>query len=81
MTREQVDVLGPIQFRAADGYALDTRDATVDLKSRRLQSGSAVSGTTRMGTFSGDRLDADLESRTVRLSGNARLRIDPTRTK
>lgn len=81
MRDEQVDVNGPIRFRAADGYTLDTNDATVDLKTRRLHSGSAVTGTTAMGTFSGDRLDADLESRTVRLTGNARLRIDPARTK
>ncbi|KQN07582.1 LPS export ABC transporter periplasmic protein LptC [Sphingomonas sp. Leaf25] len=81
MASEQVDVLGPIRFRAADGYSLDTTNATVDLKTRKLQSGSAVTGTTSMGVFSGDRLDADLESRTVRLTGNARLRIDPARTK
>ena len=81
MRSEQVDVLGPIQFRAANGYSLDTTNATVDLKTRRLQSGGAVTGTTAMGNFSGDRLDADLEARTVRLTGNARLRIDPARTK
>ncbi len=81
MRSEQVDVNGPIRFRAADGYSLDTDGATVDLKTRRLQSDSPVTGTTSMGTFSGDRLDADLESRTVRLTGNARLRIDPARTK
>ncbi|MBD8679880.1 LPS export ABC transporter periplasmic protein LptC [Sphingomonas sp. CFBP 13720] len=81
MRSEQVAVVGPIRFRAANGYSLDTNDATVDLKTRRLQSGSAVTGTTSMGNFSGDRLDADLEARTVRLTGNARLRIDPARTK
>ncbi|MDJ0278423.1 LPS export ABC transporter periplasmic protein LptC [Sphingomonas sp. 2R-10] len=81
MDTEQVQVLGPIRFRAANGYALDTTNATVDLKTRRLRSGSAVTGTTSMGNFSGDRLDADLEERTVRLTGNARLRIDPARTK
>ena len=81
MRSEQVDVLGPIQFRAANGYSLDTTNATVDLKTRRLRSGGAVTGTTSMGNFSGDRLDADLEARTVRLTGNARLRIDPARTK
>jgi len=81
MRSEQVDVLGPIQFRAANGYSLDTVNATVDLKTRKLHSGNAVTGTTSMGNFSGDRLDADLEARTVRLTGNARLRIDPARTK
>ena len=79
METEQVKVDGPIAFTAADGYLLNTRDATVDLKTRRLASGGAVSGSTPMGTFSGDRLTADLEARTVALRGNARLRIVPGR--
>ncbi|TKD50981.1 LPS export ABC transporter periplasmic protein LptC [Sphingomonas baiyangensis] len=77
MEREQVAIDGPIAFRAADGYALDTRDATIDLRERRLQSGTRVTGRAPQGTFSGDRLDADLDARTVKLSGNARLRIVP----
>jgi lipopolysaccharide export system protein LptC len=79
--QQKVAIDGPIQFRAANGYSLDTRDAIVDLRTRKLQSGGAVTGTTRMGNFSANRLDADLEARTVTLRGNARLRIDPTRTK
>lgn len=78
---EQVAIDGPIAFRAADGYRLDTRDATVDLKTRKLRSEGAAEGTTPLGTFSGDRLSADLEARTVRLDGNARLRLQPGRTK
>ncbi|RYD65267.1 MAG: LPS export ABC transporter periplasmic protein LptC [Sphingomonadales bacterium] len=76
---ERVAVSGPIKFQTSDGYMLDTHDATVDLKTRRMQSGGAVSGTTPMGVFSGNRLTADLEKRTVSLSGNARLRIYPKR--
>jgi lipopolysaccharide export system protein LptC len=79
MEKEQVAVEGPIKFRTSDGYALDTHDATVDLKTRRMQSGGAVSGTTPMGVFSGNKLTADLEKRTVSLDGNARLRIYPRR--
>ena len=37
MDTEQVQVDGPIRFTAADGYRLDTSDATVDLKTRKLQ--------------------------------------------
>lgn len=77
MDTEQVRVDGPIQFRAADGYRLDTRDATVDLKARKLASGGAVTGAVRQGTFSANRLRADLAARTVTLDGNARLRIQP----
>jgi lipopolysaccharide export system protein LptC len=79
MDTEQVAVEGPLKFKTSDGYTLDTHDATVDLKTRRMQSGGAVSGTTPMGVFSGNRLTADLEQRTVRIDGNARLRIYPGR--
>ncbi len=79
MRSEQVAVDGPIAFTAADGYRLDTSNATVDLKTRRLESGGSVSGTTPMGTFSANKLSADLEGRTVKLQGNARLRIVPGR--
>ena len=81
MESERVNVDGPIAFRGPDGYTLDTNNATVDLKSRTLQSGGAVTGTVSQGTFSGDRLDADLEARTVILRGNARLRVDPRGTR
>lgn len=77
MRVEQVAVDGPIAFSAADGYRLGTSGATVDLKTRRLRSTGAVEGSTPMGTFSADTLAADLEGRTVRLQGNARLRIVP----
>ena len=81
MDREQVDVDGPVALRGPDNYTLDTHGATVDLKTRQLRSDSAASGTVRQGTFRGDRLRADLESRTVTLDGNARLRIDPRATR
>lgn len=81
MDTEQVTMEGPIAFRAPDGYTLDTHDATVDLKTRRLQSGGAVTGTVRQGTFSANRLDADLDTHTVTLTGNARLHIVPRGTR
>jgi lipopolysaccharide export system protein LptC len=79
MDSEKVTIDGPIAYRAADGYRLDTQNATVDLKTRRLESGSAVTGATRQGTFSADRMSADLETRTVTLDGHARLRLLPGR--
>lgn len=79
MEKEQVAVEGPIKFQTSDGYTLNTNDATVDLKTRRMQSGGAVTGQTPMGVFSGNKLTADLEKRTVSLDGNARLRIYPKR--
>lgn len=79
MTNQKVAIDGPLKFQTADGYVLNTHDATVDLKNRRLESGGAVTGNTRFGAFSADRLSADLEQRTVSLTGNARLRIIPNR--
>ena len=52
-------------------------NAVVDLKSRKLRSENAVTGTVSQGRFSADRLDADLEERTVTLRGNARLHVNP----
>lgn len=81
MDSEKVAVNGPIAVRGPDNYTLDTRDAVVDLKTRQLQSTGAVDGTVRQGAFSAGRMSADLESRTVTLNGNARLRIDPKATR
>ena len=77
MDREEVRVDGPVRFRSADGYRLDTSDAVADLKTRRLTSTGPVAGASPQGTFSANSMRADLESRTVRLQGNARLRFDP----
>ena len=81
MDQEQVALDGPIKGRAANGYKLDTSDATVDLKTRRMKSAGAVTGTTPQGSFSANRMSADLQNQSVSLDGNARLRIVPGRTK
>ena len=81
MRSEQVHVDGPIRFAGPDGYHLDTHDATVDLKQNRLASGGAVTGATRQGTFSANRMRADLDARTVTLDGNVHLRTGPQRAR
>lgn len=72
----KVDVVGPVRFEAADGYELRTSDVMVDLRSRSLRSRDRVEGRMPVGTFSGDRMMADLAERKVVVQGNARLRID-----
>ncbi|MBW4330598.1 LPS export ABC transporter periplasmic protein LptC [Stakelama sp. CBK3Z-3] len=81
MKDDTVAVDGPITFRAANGYRMNTRDATIDLKARTMKSGGAVDGDTPQGTFSANRMSADLENHTVRLDGNAHLRIAPKQAK
>lgn len=73
--KEVVSVDGPIIFQAADGYRLETRDVAVGLRSRKVASGGPVDGKMPLGNFSANRMSADLEARTVRLDGRARLRI------
>ena len=79
MSSEQVAVDGDIRFKAAGGYDLTTRDATLDLKTRRLHSAGKVVGKVPQGNFSGNELNADLERHIVKLDGDARLRIVPVR--
>lgn len=71
----RVDVLGPVRVLAADGYRLLTSDVMVDLHDRSLASRGRVEGEMPLGTFSADRMTADLPERRVVLEGNARLHI------
>lgn len=73
---DQVKVVGPVQFDSAQGYRLTTRNVNIDMKGRTMASEDRVYGRMPTGTFDADRLTADLEARTVTLSGNARLRIE-----
>ncbi|MFT4027677.1 MAG: LPS export ABC transporter periplasmic protein LptC [Novosphingobium sp.] len=74
---ERVGVIGPLNFRAADGYSMSASNVTVDLKSRRVEGSGGVSGSIPAGTFSANRIVADLAGRTVALDGRARLRMQP----
>lgn len=75
MADKQVLVDGPLLYQSSDGYRLTTRDVAVDLGSRTIASSRPVEGRMPLGTFSADRLRADLEKRTVTLEGHARLHI------
>ncbi len=77
MDTEKVRLDGPLNVTAPNGYDLKTTNATLDLRARTMESGSAVTGTVPQGVFSANKLRADLEGRTVTLDGNARLRIVP----
>lgn len=78
---EKVAVDGPLNFETADGYSLQTRDVSVDMKSQSLASAGRVEGRIPIGTFSADKLEADLDERTVVLNGRARLKITQGRAK
>ena len=75
--QEVVSVVGPMRMLAADGYRMLARDVSVDLAAKQLTGAGRVEGAIPAGTFSADRLTADLSARTITLTGNARLRMEP----
>jgi lipopolysaccharide export system protein LptC len=75
MDSDHVQVVGPIQFTAADGYRMGTHDVDVDLRGHRLQSRGRVQGQMPLGTFTADQLQVNLPDRKVVLNGRARLHI------
>jgi len=74
---EKMRVGGQVDFTAADGYHMVTRNVTIDLKERRVTGDGGVDGVIPSGTFTARRISADLAERTVTLDGNARLRMEP----
>jgi lipopolysaccharide export system protein LptC len=72
---QEVAINGPIRVQGPDGYQLQTRDVTVNMKNRQLASAGPVSGAMRLGQFQAGQLRADLGERNVVLDGGARLKI------
>lgn len=76
MDSESVAVPGAVTVKSADGYSLLASNVSLDLKKRALTGTGGVNGVMDLGRFSANQLYADLDKRTVRLQGNARLRIN-----
>jgi lipopolysaccharide export system protein LptC len=68
---------GAVEVTAADGWRMVTRNVGIDLKTRQIMGSGGVSGTVPAGTFTAERINADLGERTVSIEGNARLRMTP----
>src|SRR6476620_6804465 len=64
---KKVAIDGPVKVAGANGYRLATRDVTVDLNQRQMQSAGPVAGQMRLGQFQAGHLHADLGERTVTL--------------
>lgn len=79
--KEIVDIAGPVNFQSSDGYRMTAINVDIDLGAKRLKSRGPVEGRIPAGTFSADRIAADLQDRTVTLDGNARLRMVPGQMK
>ena len=74
---QQVAVDGEVKFIAADGYRMTARGVAVDLPDRSLHGTGRIAGSVPAGTFEANGISADLDARTVTLSGRAHLRMVP----
>lgn len=74
---EKIDVAGPVNFAAADGYRMQTNGVAIDIRGKTATGSGGVQGAVPTGTFSAQSMKADLDGRTVTLEGNARLRMTP----
>ncbi|WP_336985439.1 LPS export ABC transporter periplasmic protein LptC [Altererythrobacter aquiaggeris] len=72
-----VGVIGPVRFVAADGYRMSASNVAIDLENKTLAGSGGIEGAIPAGTFSSDRIEADLDARVIALQGNARLRMQP----
>lgn len=75
--QEKVAIDGLVQFTAADGYRMVARNVSIDLENKTLLGDGKVEGAIPAGTFSADRIVADLGERNIMLDGHARLRMAP----
>jgi lipopolysaccharide export system protein LptC len=74
---ERVTANGPVIFTAADGYRMTTSSVAINLKTRVVTGDGGVIGAIPAGTFSANRIIADLGERSITLDGNARLQMVP----
>lgn len=74
---ETLEVGGPVNFAAPDGYRMVTNGVSIDIKDKTAVGTGGVQGTVPTGTFSARSMRVDLDGRTVTLEGNARLRMTP----
>jgi lipopolysaccharide export system protein LptC len=74
---ERVAIDGVVRFTAADGYRMTASGVSIDMPTRRIVGTGRVEGAIPAGTFSADRIEADLDARTISLDGNARLHMAP----
>lgn len=81
LNREVMQVAGPVRLSEGDGYRMQTSDVAINLKNRRATATGGVTGTVPAGTFSAERMSADISERKIVLEGRARLRMTPSKMK
>lgn len=73
--RKSLIINGPMQFETANGFRMSTRDVRMNMIDKNLESHGEVTGRLPGGTFSANKMTADLDSHIVTLKGQARLHM------
>lgn len=81
MTKDLLDIAGPVRVDSAAGYTLNGADVRVSLVDRTVTSASTVIGTIPLGSFRADALSADIGGRVLVLTGGVHLRVVPGSSK
>lgn len=74
---EVVTVDGPVLLTASDGYTMVAKGVSVNLRERLIAGDDGISGEIPAGTFSANRMRADLSTRVLTLAGDARVSMVP----
>ncbi|TRD11226.1 LPS export ABC transporter periplasmic protein LptC [Erythrobacter insulae] len=77
LNTEIVAVDGAVELNAADGYRMSARGVSINMGDRIISGDNGVEGEVPAGSFSADTMRADLDARTIKLEGNARLTMIP----
>lgn len=77
ISEDLLTITGPLRLTAADGYNMVANGVSINLKTKQMVGAGGVSGMVPAGTFSANRIEADLPARTVTLDGNARIQMIP----
>ncbi len=76
LDNEVMRVHGPLQYESQSGYEFTASNVEIRLRNQNFESFGKVSGTTKFGTFSANKLIGDLGKRNIILEGNARLTVN-----
>lgn len=77
LNEQTVSFGGAMRMSAADGYRMTASGVSLDLRDKTLVGAGGVEGAIPAGTFRANRLEANLPARTITLTGNARMRMEP----
>jgi lipopolysaccharide export system protein LptC len=69
MDTDTISVVGLVNFQTSDGYKLDMKNVSINLKTREVKSTGGVAGAAPEGQFSGGQIAANVRDRTISMGG------------